>query len=277
LADRPLETAEEINQRLLALRSQAPRHGHASITGGADVVIHRVVERLTNVPTVSREHYQVREFLLALRDAMREMRRRAARRGISPDGDIMEALLSWDADEASRELDAWQRSGDRLLLITGNKGAGKSSLAGRAMMLHPYHSDGEEAPPYIITAHALAEALARPYDEPRRAIVRRASSLRLIVIDDYGSVALDEEQSQKMNDYLCRSLATGVRVIITSNEEPKVLQTMLFRDGRLRDRAQLGMRAMHLSNSSRRVAKAAARARARALDATRSGGRESGA
>lgn len=273
MTERVAETPEQINQRLMALRSRVVRppapadeERHAA---GPNGIAQRVAERLTAVPTVSREHWYVREFLTNLADAIREMRRRAARRGIAPDGDILRALLAWEPDAASAQLDAWIRSEDRLLIITGNKGAGKSSLAGRAMMLHPYHSDGVEAPPYIIAAHALGEALARPFDEPRKAIVRRVSSLKLIVIDDYGSVSLDEEQSQKMIDYLCRSLTTGVRVIITSNEEPNKLQALLFSDGRLRDRARLGMLAMHLSNASRRARAAADRAAMKAASAPR--------
>lgn len=256
----------KFNARLMALRaslaSKRPAASRAAELQDAahDAVrgaVAGLVERLHQIrPMSEREEFfdRMENGLAAVGRGVYDMRRRMAVRGIHPDGEIAAGLLAWNDEHAGwvKTREAMEKLAGRcsLLMLTGNVGTGKSTIAGRLVVERRITGD-VAAIPYFVSAARLSTALATPFDEERKQLKARCEAAPVVAIDDVLRVKLSEDQLRALQEFVATRAPIGRLTILTSNLEPKPL-VEAFIDSRVADRIRGRFAAVHFTGESLR-------------------------
>lgn len=187
--------------------------------------------------------------MAALAKAIDEMRRRCAGRLIDPCGEICAAMMNWDGRAGWDQTLVAMATGASVILVTGDKGSGKSCIAGR--IVAERRVVGAGTLPMFVSAARLAQALARPPDEPAKALKRWAELAPVIAIDDFGRVPMPPENLEALREYMATRVPLRRLSVFTSNLEPMVFMATIL-DERLSDRLKGRMEIVQLSGGSRR-------------------------
>lgn len=260
------------NARLLTLRAQRaasapsepapPRRDPQDAAHDAAMdALGGLVGRLQRLrPMTEREEFydRMENGFAEIGRSMQAMQRRMAERGIHPKGDIAAGLMAWNPEHPGwvKTREAMDALGGRcsMLLLTGNTGAGKSTVAGRLVVER--RVVGENAAiPYFVSAQRLSTALATPFDDERKKLAARCEAAAVVAIDDLLRVKLSEAQLRALQEFVAMRAPLGRLSIFTSNLEPKPL-VEAFIDSRVADRIRGRFAAVHFTGDSLRGRKA---------------------
>lgn len=151
--------------------------------------------------------------------ALNDLAYRARVRGVPTSGPTWDGLCALDPESPPLGFVADAVAlGKALVILGGDVGVGKSVALAAAVLRAPA---GAACSPLYAHAVPLAEAVARPYDDARRALCDRAERAPLLAIDDLGLEVRDERGVvlDALRGLLARRVDSGRATVISTNLE----------------------------------------------------------
>lgn len=202
--------------------------------------------------------------------ALSDLEYRARVRGVPVAGPTWEGLIALEHYPATKFVADSLEARKSFVILGGDVGIGKSVAVALAVLRAPGRPG---AAPLYAHAVPLAESVARPYDDARRALCDRAERAPVLAVDDLGLEVRDERGVvlDALRGLFARRFDSGLTTLVTTNlewdEDPndpgKLCLSRDYLDRRLLDRFAASGAMRHVRGRSLRRAPKVERAPSR--------------